>query len=160
MNGCLCREALARKSGCQKTATLIRRDNMRKNVDSYQDNILHTFPFIQNSIEMSTTSVPLGSTFPLPIVAPLDFLHFCDYEFQLRVGHGHDLLELIRVAIGLGTFLSRHHKQARGQHESERIGSSRQRARANLDHWVRQYRKNWKSLHQLQKQLDYSDFDG
>ena len=154
-------------SNANNGSTLRRKEYLHRNIRSFSDDVFAAFPdlqeafpqFVNTDRESDKLFIPLPSVFPLHHSAEGSFRLYCECEFKLRVGHGHDLLNSIRNAIGLGTFLSRYHKHTWGIQANERVCSQRKRAGQNLQHLTKQYRKNWEQLCHLRFLLNHEAYD-
>jgi len=111
----------------------------------HQQQVFETFAnVLDKGHRLPEHTIALPSAFNEDLYQLTCFSYFAKAELEIRVGHGHDILDRIRKAIGLKTFLFRWHKtEVRGLAESQKVSSARTRAKVNLDHFVNQYKRNW-----------------
>lgn len=70
-----------------------------------------------------------------------------EIEIKLRIGHGHDILDSLRKALGLRSFLTRHSRQQRvGYKGYTRSQNEIRRAQSIVKQWGHTYRRNWAAL--------------
>ena len=79
------------------------------------------------------------------------FVSYLDYELEIRVGHGHDLLERIRVAAGLHNFYVRKQTHSRGQIEMQKVAKSQSAASTKKSQAIQAYVRNWHKISSILK---------
>ena len=110
------------------------------------DKVFHQFP------------VALPSSFTDEERQSLDIAPLIDVEVDLRIGHAHDVLERLRQALGLKSFLIQESQQTRAGNRSEEYDRHDPRTRAEhkvkhswdlVQEWVQLYNTSWNALCRL-----------
>lgn len=70
-------------------------------------------------------------------------------ERKLRIGHAHDVVNLIREALGIRSYMTRHALKSNGYRENSYAQHSIRRAEANVNTWREVYKQSWKALERL-----------
>lgn len=106
------------------------------------------FPDISEE-EVVAPGIALASSFTQLHLEDPGFIAYLDYELELRIGHGHDLLEVIRLAAGLHNFYVIKQRHSRGQLEMQKVAKSQSAAATKKSRAVQAYTKNWFKITQI-----------
>jgi hypothetical protein len=87
-----------------KPATILgRKLKIQHAIRSYRESIERVFSFLQEE-SLPDDAIALGSAYGKAYRKNPDFVRFCDLELDIRVGHGHDILQKLRLLSGLRVF--------------------------------------------------------
>lgn len=89
----------------------------------------------------------LPSAFTASQRMALDLNMLAAVETKLRIGNGHDILEKLRKALGLRSFLTRSARNQRAGYKGyTRSQAEIRRAQSIVKQWGHAYRRNWAAL--------------
>ena len=140
--------ALVNRKKVNDTSAQKKRASLTSQLESYH---IHLKDFISNvppanvdisHPERSQLSLPshpdLGGFFPG---------YFLDWEIQFRLGRAFDLLETLRRALGVKSYLTRHGRTIHGSYRAAtHVYEATERAKLTAVKWAKLYQKNWEAL--------------
>ena len=91
----------------------------------------------------------LPSSFPIVMIGRPDHQEWAHIELELRVGIGHELLDELRRAVGLHSYLLRRASNARGQEQMKNVSGQQKMASRKKTHVISEYVRNWARLSKL-----------
>jgi hypothetical protein len=106
------------------------------------------FPALSDE-EVPTNGIALPSSYPHISSNSPQFLRLCGHELDLRVGHGHDLLQLVRNAVVLHHHYSIQYAHTRGIAQMEKIAKLQSKASKKRAADIANYTKNWRKIQNL-----------
>jgi hypothetical protein len=107
--------------------------------------------------EMPGNGIALGSSYSHMACNDTRFLAFCSHELDIRVGHGHDLLQLVRNAVVLHHHYSIQYGHARGLAQMEKIAQMQSKASKEKASTIASYSKNWRKIQILLQIIGQTD---
>lgn len=93
--------------------------------------------------------ITLPSSFTGPERQNLNLDALAAIEAELRIGHGHDVLEKLRKALGVRSFLAKKSRDRTNYRTHTHSQEEIRRAQLVVKQWGRIYRKNWAALSAL-----------
>jgi hypothetical protein len=99
--------------------------------------------------EIATPGIALGSTLADNASEDSAYTQYCRCELDIRIGHGHDLLHLVRNAAVLHHHYTKQSKTARGIVQMKRFSDLQSRASKRKSKEAAEYTKNWKKIENL-----------
>lgn len=88
----------------------------------------------------------LPSSFTCGEVTSLHLQELADIELRLRVGHGHDILERLRKALGVRSLFTRQARNTHGYRGNTRSQEAIRRAQSEVNSCARLYRRVFKGI--------------
>jgi hypothetical protein len=123
-----------------------RRQLLLSKISNHYGRAVELFPYMSDC-EMQTPRIALPSACSFSNQGDPQLLKFSDCELQLRVGHGHDILQKLRTAAGLHNYYVRKQKkETRGLKNMTKVSNSQRAASAKKSTLISEYNQNWKLI--------------
>lgn len=107
------------------------------------------FPTLEGT-QLKLDEVPLPSAFLPLTIADQEYRRWVNYEFDIRVGMGHDYLEELRQAVGLNHYIyRRQQKNARGLKEMQKVSKQQADTSRKKGLIISNYIHNWSQISSL-----------
>ena len=125
-----------------------KREALKAKIQEFTQGVNKEFPYLVDEVPVYGT-VPLGSTY-IPVNKHDPNYHkFCNYELDLRVGLGHELLQEVRVAAAESFGLHKRQESSRGVTDMQKVGRAQKSAATRRGKVVSAYTRNWKRVEAL-----------
>lgn len=123
-----------------------RETQLQHQLQHHQDQMFSLFPSLEGlSIPDNKASLP--SSYRSSDLQHEDYQQWVEYEFELRVGMGHDYLEDLRQAVGLNHYISRRiQKSARGLDQMQKASKQRAVTSRHKQAIIANYIRNWQKI--------------
>jgi hypothetical protein len=122
--------------------------NKEKIIQDHNLRILERFSDL-NETEYSSSDEALMPSCIVDIEVTEELLTWAKLELFLRVGLGHELLQLIRTTAALYCYYNKKQKEARGKAQMDKVTKSQRSASSKRSESVRAYILNWRKIERL-----------
>jgi hypothetical protein len=123
-------------------------DQSKDQKEQYVLQIEGLFPGLEG-FDLPEQKTALPSSYPLAEVSKPEHESWAKTELELRVGMGHDLLDELRQAVGLHSYLIRRSKKARGVKAMKKVSKYQASTSRQKGQIIRDYIQNFDRLNRL-----------
>jgi hypothetical protein len=125
---------------------------LEEKISAHFIKVCSQFPALEDE-NTSSNGIALASSYFQLSSSDLRFVTFCSHELDIRVGHGHDLLQLVRNAVVLHHHYSIQYTHTRGIAQMEKIAKAQAKSSKKKASLISDYIKNWRKIQRLLRMI-------
>jgi hypothetical protein len=129
---------------------------LEEKISNHFTKICSQFPALGDE-NIPSSGIALASSYSRIRSNDPQFITFCSHELDIRVGHGHDLLQLVRNAVVLHHHYSIQYAHTRGIAQMEKIAKSQSKSSKKKASHISDYTKNWRRIQRLMDMIGEAD---
>jgi hypothetical protein len=120
-------------------------EGLERKIAEFKEDVFESFPYL---VEQAITlgSIPIGSGYNGTRNTDPEFRRFCEYELDLRVGLGHELLQDLRTSVSISHRFNLEQKDTWGVDLTDEITRSQKKASTRTSRGASDYIHNWRKI--------------